>query len=108
MLIVGGVNIFPSQVESALFEIPGVAQQYQIIVDSDILDRLYVKVEVDPQKWDSPDFDKDTFTEEVTQSLKAVLTLTARVELFAPGSIERSEGKAVRVIDLRKMQGSKQ
>jgi len=82
-----------------------VAPQYQIIVDSDILDRLYVKVEVNPQKWDSPDFDKDAFTEEVMQSLKAVLTLTARVGLLAPGSIERSEGKAVRVIDLRGQKG---
>ena len=107
MMIVGGVNIFPSQIESVLFEIPGVAQQYQIIVDSDILDRLYVKVEVDPDMWNSPGFDKDAFTEKVSENLKAVLTLTARVELLAPGSIERSEGKAVRVIDLRKVQGGK-
>jgi len=105
MLIVGGVNIFPSQIESVLFDIPGVAQQYQIIVDRDILERLYVKVELDPVMWESPGFDKDDFTEKVSANLKAVLTLTARVELLAPGSIARSEGKAVRVVDLRKTQG---
>jgi phenylacetate-CoA ligase len=107
MLIVGGVNIFPSQIESVLFSVPGVAQQYQIIVDRDILEHLYVKVEADPVIWESHGFDRDALTEKVSASLKAVLTLTARVEILPPGSIERSEGKAKRVIDLRKEQALK-
>jgi phenylacetate-CoA ligase len=102
MLIVGGVNVFPSQIESVLFEIPGVAKQYQIIIDRDILDHLYVKVEMEPAMWESPGFDKDSFTWKVAENLKAVLMITARVELLAPGSIERAVGKAKRVIDLRK------
>ena len=102
MLIVGGVNIFPSQIESVLFSINGVAQQYQIIVDRDMLERLYVKVEATPEMWYSSNFDLSAFTEKVSANLKAVLTLTARVEVLPPGSIERSEGKAKRVIDLRK------
>ena len=102
MLIVGGVNVFPSQIESALFDIPGMAPHYQIIIDRDTLDRLYVKAEIDPEMWESPGFDKDSFTWKVAENLKAALMITARVELLAPGSIERTEGKAKRVIDLRK------
>ena len=102
MLIVGGVNVFPSQIESALFDIPGMAPHYQIIVDRDTLDRLYVKAEIDPEMWESSGFDKESFTWKVAENLKAVLMITARVELLAPGSIERTEGKAKRVIDLRK------
>lgn len=102
MLIVGGVNVFPSQIESVLLEIPGIAPHYQIIVDRHILDRLYVKAEVDPRMWASSDFDKDSFTGKVAENLRAILTIRTRVELLAPGTIERIEGKAKRVIDLRK------
>lgn len=102
MLIVGGVNVFPSQIESVLFEIPGVAKQYQIIIDRDILDHLYVKVEMEPAMWEAPDYDKDAFTGMVEENLRSVLMIRVRVELLAPGSIERTEGKAKRVIDLRK------
>ena len=104
MLIVGGVNVFPSQIESVLFDIPGIAPQYQIIVDRDILDRLYIKAEVDPEMWGSSAFDKDSFTGKVAENLRSILTIRARVELLGPGSIERTEGKAKRVIDLRKAQ----
>ena len=51
--------------------------------------------------WGSSDFDKDSFTGTVAENLKAILTIRARVELLAPGTIERTEGKAKRVIDLR-------
>jgi phenylacetate-CoA ligase len=101
MLIVGGVNVFPSQIESVLFEIPGVAKQYQIIIDRDILDHLYVKVEMEQAMWEAPDYDKDAFTGMVEENLRSVLMIRVRVELLAPGSIERTEGKAKRVIDLR-------
>ena len=102
MLIVGGVNVFPSQVESVLFETPGLGEQYQIIVERDPLDHLYIKAEVSPETWKTPDFNRDKLTKEVVGNLTAVLTLRARVELVEPGAIPRTEGKAKRVIDLRK------
>ena len=73
MLIVGGVNVFPSQIESVLFEIPGVAKQYQIIIDRDILDHLYVKAEMEPAMWEAPDHDKDAFTGMVGSSHQHLL-----------------------------------
>ncbi|MDG6220364.1 MAG: phenylacetate--CoA ligase [Candidatus Thermoplasmatota archaeon] len=102
MLIVGGVNVFPSQIESVLLDTPGTGDQYQIIVDRDILDHLYVKVEVDENTWKKPDFNKDSFSKKIVENLTAVLTLRAKVELIEPGGLPRTEGKAKRVIDLRK------
>jgi len=52
--------------------------------------------------WASSDFDKDSFTGKVAENLRAILTIRTKVELLAPGTIERIEGKAKRVIDLRK------
>jgi len=102
MLIVGGVNVFPSQIESVLLDTPGIGDQYQIIVDRDILDHLYVKAEVDAGTWNSPGFNKESLAKKVSENLTAVLTLRAKVELMEPGALPRTEGKAKRVIDLRK------
>lgn len=102
MLIVGGVNVFPSQIEDVLLSIEELGEQYQIIVDRDILDRLYVKVEVSPRVYGKPGYDEAKLREKVESSLQAALTLRARVELLPPGSLPRTEGKARRVIDLRK------
>jgi len=52
--------------------------------------------------WEAPDYDKDAFTGMVEENLRSVLMIRVRAELLAPGSIERTEGKAKRVIDLRK------
>jgi phenylacetate-CoA ligase len=82
MLIIRGVNVFPSQIESVLMETPGLAPHYQLIVDREgMLDTLEVQVEVD----------EATFSDEVKQ-LQALAQ-----------SIQRSEGKAKRVIDNRKL-----
>ena len=102
MLIIGGVNVFPSQVEDALMRIPGVGEWYEIIVDRDILDKLHVRVEVEPRVYDSPAFDPNVLQQTITDELRSVLTVFARVELLKPGTITRTEGKAKRVVDLRK------
>ncbi|MFO7618203.1 MAG: phenylacetate--CoA ligase [Thermoplasmata archaeon] len=102
MLIIGGVNVFPSQVETVLMKIEGVGDQYQIIVDRDILDRLHVKVEVEERFFKSSAYDPAKFRKKLTDEMVAVMTVRADVELMEPGSLPRTEGKAKRVIDLRK------
>lgn len=97
MLIVGGVNVFPSQVEHVLMNIPALGDQYQIIVSHKELDRLTVKVEVAPNMSSDPSLSK-----KIQEDLFAVLSIRADVELVELGTIPRSEvGKARRVIDLR-------
>lgn len=103
MLIVKGVNVFPSQIETVLIE-QGYAANYQIIVDrvnnSDTLDVL---VEMTPELF-SDDLGKITNMEKsLVAALKAMLGIYAKVRLVAPKSIARSEGKAIRVIDKRKI-----
>ena len=102
MLIIGGVNVFPSQIEHVLMNVEGVGDQYQIIIDRDILDSLHVQVEVEPGFYKSTNYDQDAFAKMLVGELQAVLTVRARVELMAPGTLPRSEGKAKRVVDLRK------
>jgi len=97
MLIVGGVNVFPSQVEHVLMNIPGVGDQYQIILSHTDLDRLAVKVETTSDRLNDPKFLK-----EIQGDLLAVLGINADVALVELGTLPRSEvGKARRVIDLR-------
>lgn len=102
MLIIGGVNVFPSQVETVLMKMEGVGDQYQIVVDRDILDKLHLKVEVDERLYNSPDYDPAAFTKLLGEELTAIMTIRVRIELMEPGSLPRTEGKAKRVIDLRK------
>ncbi len=102
MLIVGGLNVFPSQVETVLMRFEGVGDQYQIIVDRETLDRLYLKVEVEEKFYNSSDYDPGAFAKQLSDELTAVITVRARIELMEPGTLPRSEGKAQRVIDLRK------
>jgi phenylacetate-CoA ligase len=97
MLIVGGVNVFPSQVEHVLMNIAGLGDQYQIIVSHRELDRLAVKVETTPDRLNDPSLQK-----EIQGDLLAVLGIGADVEVVELGTLPRSEvGKARRVIDLR-------
>jgi phenylacetate-CoA ligase len=102
MLIVGGVNVFPSQIEHVLMNIEELAGEFfQIVLEGDILDRLYVKAEVEPKFFNSDKYDAARLKKKVEDELQAVLTLRARVELLPPGSLPRTEGKAKHVIDLR-------
>ena len=97
MLIIGGVNVFPSQVEHVLMNIPTLGDQYQIIVTHAELDRLAVKVETTPERVNDPNLLK-----QIQSDLLAVLGIRAEVQLVELGTIPRSEvGKARRVIDLR-------
>ncbi len=102
MLIIGGVNVFPSQVEHVLMNVEGVGEWYEIVVDRDILDKLFVRVEVEPKFYNSAEFDPGQLQQTIAEELRAVLSIWARVELVKPGDMPRSEGKANRVVDLRK------
>ncbi len=103
MLIIRGVNVFPSQIETVLLRM-GYSPNYQIVVDRvNNLDTLEVKVEVTQEVF------SDTVTKfavkekELSEALKSLLGVNAKVTFAAPGSIDRSIGKAVRVIDKRKI-----
>ena len=96
MLIIGGVNVFPSQVEHVLMNIRGLADQYQMVVSHEELDRMTVKAEVKKERLRDP-----KLASEVETNLLAVLGIRAKVELVEEGTLPRSEGKARRVVDLR-------
>jgi phenylacetate-CoA ligase len=101
MLIIGGVNIFPSQIESVLMSVPELGDQYQILVDrSKALTRLGVQVEVTPEFAAQPDADWNRLAGRVVENLRATLSINTQVELMRPESLPRYEGKAKRVIDL--------
>ena len=103
MLIIRGVNVFPSQIETVLLE-QGYQANYQIIVDRvNNTDTLEVQVEMTPENF-SDNLGKITGMEKnLVAALKSMLGLSAKVRLVAPKTITRSEGKAVRVIDKRKI-----
>ena len=97
MLIIRGVNVFPSQIEHALLGIDGLEPHYQIVLSTrpDHQDDLCVRVEVAESAAHA------AFETRVSETLKDALDLTAKVELVSPRTIPRSEGKAVRVLDQR-------
>ena len=103
MLIIRGVNVFPSQIETVLLNC-GYSANYQIVVDrvknSDTLD---VRVEMTPEMFTDSLSEVSRRQKELVGGLKTMLGLAANVTLVAPKSIVRSEGKAVRVIDKRKI-----
>ena len=103
MLIIKGVNVFPSQIETVLLA-QGYQANYQLIVDRvNNTDTLEVMVEMTPENF-SDNLGKITEMEKhLVSALKAMLGIYAKVKLVAPKSIARSEGKAVRVIDKRKI-----
>ena len=103
MLIIRGINVFPSQIETVLIQ-QGYSSNYQIIVDRvNNSDTFEVMVEMNPEMF-SDSLAKITQAEkELVGAMKAMLGIAAKVKLVAPKSITRSEGKAVRVIDKRKI-----
>ena len=103
MLIIRGVNVFPSQIETVLMQ-QGYSANYQIIVDRiNNNDTFEVMVEMNPELF-SDSLAKITVAEKnLVEALKNMLGIAAKVKLVAPKSITRSEGKAVRVIDKRKI-----
>ena len=103
MLIIRGVNVFPSQIETVLLQ-QGYAANYQIVVDRvNNTDTFEIMVEMNPEMF-SDSLAKITQAEkQLVDALKSMLGIAAKVKLVTPKSITRSEGKAVRVIDKRKL-----
>ncbi len=104
MLIIRGVNVFPSQVESVLLEVEHASPHYLIVIDRmGDLDTMEVRVEMSS----GFEFDAVRMVEkkekELQRAIESTLGIAVTVNLVSPGSIQRSEGKAVRVIDNRKM-----
>ena len=103
MLIVKGVNVFPSQIEAVLIE-QGYQANYQIIVDRvNHSDTLEVMVEMTPENFSDSLAKISSMEKNLVAALKIMLGIYAKVKLVAPKSITRSEGKAVRIIDKRKI-----
>ena len=103
MLIIRGVNVFPSQIEHSLLKIQGIAPQYQIVVDrKGSLDTIEVQVELDRTLIGDTIRDLEALSARVAAQLASDVLISCKVKLCQPGSLPRSEGKAKRVIDLRK------
>jgi phenylacetate-CoA ligase len=103
MLIIRGVNVFPSQIEEVLMSIPEIEPHYQIVVDrKGYLDVIEVWVEVGEDVFAETMGDLERFQRKVQAQIYNVLNIQVAVKLKEPKTIQRSEGKAVRVIDKRK------
>jgi phenylacetate-CoA ligase len=103
MLIIRGVNVFPSQVEFAVMCFSELATQYLIVVDRPgALDTFIVKVELSEKAANNPELDKNVLRTEIQKRIHIVTGITADVEIVKAGEIPRTEGKAKRVLDLRK------
>ena len=103
MLIIKGVNVFPSQIEMVLLA-EGLTSNYQILVDRvGTTDSLEVKVEITPELFTDTMGEMTQKEKKIADALKTVLGIQAKVSIVEPKSIVRSEGKAVRVIDKRKL-----
>ncbi len=104
MLIIRGVNVFPSQIEEVLFSIEGTEPHYQIIVDREgRLDTITVLVEVSPVIFSDEMKRQKRIIEEIEEKLFSVVGLKVRVKLVEPRTLQRFEGKAKRVIDKRSL-----
>jgi phenylacetate-CoA ligase len=103
MLIVRGVNVFPSQIEQIILSVDGVAPHYMIVIDraKDELDTIEVRVEAAPGIWERADESVWRVQSRIARDLQETLGLMANVNVRPPNTIARSEGKAKRVIDRR-------
>lgn len=102
MLIIRGVNVFPSQIEEVIGQVQGVAPHYQLVLTREgRLDQLEVRVEIAPEIFSDTVRGLEHLQQEVSDKLHHVLNIRAKVTLVEPKSIERSIGKAKRVVDLR-------
>lgn len=103
MLIIRGVNLFPSQIEHVLLEMGETSAHYMLYVDRDNnLDTLELKVELDETKLTDTIRDLQNLSHKIAHALNSAIGLSVKVTLVEPKTIARSEGKAVRVIDKRK------
>lgn len=103
MMIIRGVNVFPSQIETVLLN-EGYTPNYQIVVDRvNNTDTFDIYVECTPERFSDIVSEMQNYERELAQAMRTMLGINPKIHLVAPKSIERSEGKAVRVIDKRKL-----
>ena len=104
MLIIRGVNVFPSQVESALLEMSETSPHYMMIVDRhNNLDTLEIQVEVEERFFSDEIRELENLTKKIAHVIQNALGVAAKIKLVEPKTLERSMGKAVHVIDNRKL-----
>jgi len=102
MMIIRGVNVFPSQIESALLEVEGTLPHYQIILTRHRgLDQMEVQVEVTSESFSDKIGALEQLNDKIADAIEHVLSIRVQVTLVEPSTIQRSEGKAKRVIDRR-------
>lgn len=103
MLIIRGVNVFPSQIESILLDMSETSPHYQLLVERDNnLDTLSIDVEIDDQFWSDEIKVLENLKKRIHNNIASLIGINAKINLVEPHTIARSEGKAKRVIDKRK------
>ena len=104
MLIIRGVNVFPSQIEACLVDLEGVAPFYMLIVDRiNSTDKLEVQVEMTEEMFSDKIGEIEALRSKIADRIKSVVGISAKVQLVPPKSLPRSEGKAKRIIDNRNL-----
>ena len=104
MLIIRGVNVFPSQVEAALLGIDEVTPHYMMIVDRvNNLDTLEIQLEINPKYYTDEVRAIEALTKKIAHIIQQALGVNAKIKIVEPQTLVRSEGKAVHVIDKRKL-----
>ena len=102
MLIIRGVNVFPSQIESVLLEFDQTAPYYMLIVDRQgVLDTLEIQVELANEKFSDSVKDLEALSRDIRRNIESTLGIAAKVTLVEPHTLPRSEGKAKRILDKR-------
>jgi len=102
LIIVGGVNVFPSQIESVLMNVPEVGNNYVIVLDrEDGLDRMHIQVELYSKMFQGDIKALKKLNKDIGEKLRALIVINPRIEFMEPGSLPPSEGKAKRVVDKR-------
>ena len=105
MLIIRGVNVFPSQVESVLLEMSETKPHYLIVVDRENnLDTMEIQVEIEEEFFSDEVKELEGLRHRIKANISSTLGISAIIRLVEPGTIERSMGKAKRVIDKRNLQ----
>jgi phenylacetate-CoA ligase len=102
MFIIRGVNVFPSQIETALLSVEGTSPHYNIILYIENgMDNIEVDVEVNSENFSDQVKELESLQKRITQAIESLIGLRVKVKLVAPNLIQRSEGKAKRVFDRR-------
>lgn len=105
MLIINGVNVFPSQIEEVIMKMAEIGTNYRIIVRKDgVLDKLIVQTEVGTSIFSDDARDMNALKKRIAENLRASITINPSIELHEPGVLPVQQGKAIRVIDERSME----